>query len=151
MGFVEFFRKHRLVNLPIVCSPGTNHYSWPKSATLLGIGDQHIYPINVDGKARLDLEGKHSIHYQSDVARELINFCRRALSRKPTLVFSEIELNCRGVTDPGYASALGFNFYCFKNLKNITLSSDFVICPQFKSFTSLTPGILKISACFFYN
>jgi glutamate/tyrosine decarboxylase-like PLP-dependent enzyme len=44
------------VGLPIVIAPVTRHYSWPKAATLLGLGDASLRPIPVDLDARMDLD-----------------------------------------------------------------------------------------------
>ncbi|XP_057310437.1 L-tyrosine decarboxylase-like [Hydractinia symbiolongicarpus] len=52
IGMAKFLQKHGISEVPVVCSPGTNHYSWPKSATVLGIGDQNVLAVNVDGNAR---------------------------------------------------------------------------------------------------
>ena len=56
----EFVKVHNMVDMepPCVIAPGTNHYSWPKSATTLGLGDQNIIHVTVDGYARQNLEGK---------------------------------------------------------------------------------------------
>ena len=54
---------HGIANTPVICSPGTNHYSWPKGATLLGIGDKNIKEIHVDEKARQSIESKFSSVY----------------------------------------------------------------------------------------
>ena len=58
LGIGDFVIKNKIKKLPKLCSPGTNHYSWPKSATVLGIGDSNIIAIPVDGKARQDLTGR---------------------------------------------------------------------------------------------
>lgn len=50
---------HGITNTPVICSPGTNHYSWPKGATLLGIGDKNIKEIHVDENARQSIESKY--------------------------------------------------------------------------------------------
>lgn len=43
------------IKSPVMCSPGTNHYSWPKGATILGMGDNNVLPVNVDKNARQDV------------------------------------------------------------------------------------------------
>ena len=68
LGLPEFYRRHQLGEpsakdttvrtYPRVFSPGTNHYSWPKASTVLGIGDSNIIHIQVDSKARQDIESK---------------------------------------------------------------------------------------------
>ena len=49
---------HKVKTYPRVFSPGTNHYSWPKASTILGIGDVNNIHIQVDSKARQDTESK---------------------------------------------------------------------------------------------
>ncbi|XP_057310436.1 L-tyrosine decarboxylase-like [Hydractinia symbiolongicarpus] len=56
IGMTDFMQKHKILKTPVVCSPGTFHYSWPKSATVLGIGDQYVLPVHVDGNARQDMK-----------------------------------------------------------------------------------------------
>ena len=68
LGLPEFYRRHKIGEpsakdaavrtYPRVFSPGTNHYSWPKSSTILGIGDSNNIHIQVDSKARQDIESK---------------------------------------------------------------------------------------------
>ena len=72
IGLPEFYSRHQIgskeifneanesegKNYPRVFSPGTNHYSWPKGATVLGLGDKNVIPINVDARARQDTECK---------------------------------------------------------------------------------------------
>jgi len=52
IGLHSFMEEHKMKQTPVVCSTGTSHYSWPKGATLLGMGDQHIIEIHVDSNAR---------------------------------------------------------------------------------------------------
>ena len=54
----DFMRKHRLEHTPVYCSPGTNHYSYPKGATILGLGDKSVIPIEVDRNCRMNLDSK---------------------------------------------------------------------------------------------
>ncbi|XP_066919495.1 uncharacterized protein [Clytia hemisphaerica] len=66
LGLPEFYRRHKIGEpsdkdatvrtYPLVFSPGTNHYSWPKASTILGIGDSNNIHIQVDSKARQDIE-----------------------------------------------------------------------------------------------
>ncbi|XP_057291895.1 L-tyrosine decarboxylase-like [Hydractinia symbiolongicarpus] len=44
--------RHNIRNSPLIISPGTNHYSWPKGATLLGIGQSNVIAVHVDKDAR---------------------------------------------------------------------------------------------------
>eukprot|EP00026_Physarum_polycephalum_P000190 Phypoly_transcript_00190.p1 GENE.Phypoly_transcript_00190~~Phypoly_transcript_00190.p1 ORF type:complete len:914 (+),score=131.37 Phypoly_transcript_00190:3323-6064(+) len=36
--------------------PATAHYSWPKAGSLLGLGEDRMHPVPVDGFGRLDVE-----------------------------------------------------------------------------------------------
>ena len=68
IGMPEFYKQHnigepseidpKVKTYPRVFSPGTNHYSWPKASTILGIGDINNIHIQVDSKARQDMESK---------------------------------------------------------------------------------------------
>ena len=40
LGINEFAKQNDLVKTPVFFSPATNHYSWPKAATLLGLGEK---------------------------------------------------------------------------------------------------------------
>ncbi|KAH9482182.1 L-tyrosine decarboxylase [Psilocybe cubensis] len=40
---------------PVVLSPSTNHYSWPKAAAVLGIGSDNLRNVPVDMQARMDI------------------------------------------------------------------------------------------------
>ena len=55
----NFMRKHRLDNTPVFCSPGTNHYSFEKGASLLGLGDSSVISIEVDSYCRMNLDSKY--------------------------------------------------------------------------------------------
>jgi len=44
-----------LTQQPIVLSPGTNHYSWPKATAVLGIGSDNLRNVPVDIQARMDI------------------------------------------------------------------------------------------------
>lgn len=50
--------RHNIRNSPLIISPGTNHYSWPKGATLLGIGQSNVIAVHVDRDARQNVVGK---------------------------------------------------------------------------------------------
>ncbi|KAF8968538.1 pyridoxal phosphate-dependent transferase [Flammula alnicola] len=39
---------------PVILSPSTNHYSWPKAAAVLGIGSDNLLNVAVDKFARMD-------------------------------------------------------------------------------------------------
>jgi glutamate/tyrosine decarboxylase-like PLP-dependent enzyme len=62
IGLLKFYRRLPAdIGTPVVMAPATRHYSWPKAATLLGLGQESIQSVNVDLQARMDvndLKGK---------------------------------------------------------------------------------------------
>ena len=57
LGFVEFAKKHNTtMRSPKVIVPATRHYSWPKAATLLGLGEEATLGVKVDEYCRMDIE-----------------------------------------------------------------------------------------------
>ncbi len=55
MGFYRNFMSD-VPEAPVLLAPATGHYSWPKAATLLGMGQNALLVQRVDRDARLDLE-----------------------------------------------------------------------------------------------
>lgn len=58
LGLAEFQRRFLAADaphLPIIITPATAHYSWPKSAALLGLGFSHLWKVPVDLEGRMDL------------------------------------------------------------------------------------------------
>lgn len=59
LGFPEFLAEHGLsaggMGSPVVLATATMHYSWPKGATLLGLGRKSLVPVEVDRDARMDV------------------------------------------------------------------------------------------------
>ncbi len=55
MGFYRNFMPD-VAEAPMFLAPATGHYSWPKAATLLGMGQNSLLVQRVDHDARLDLE-----------------------------------------------------------------------------------------------
>ena len=55
MGFYHNFMTD-VPQAPVFLAPATGHYSWPKAATLLGLGQNSLLVQRVDHDARLDLE-----------------------------------------------------------------------------------------------
>ncbi|GAC1480431.1 MAG: hypothetical protein NVS2B11_05250 [Acetobacteraceae bacterium] len=55
IGFYPSFM-HDIPEPPVLLAPATGHYSWPKAATLLGLGQNAVLVQRVDMDARLDLE-----------------------------------------------------------------------------------------------
>lgn len=54
LGYEKFASAHLGAEIgpPVVFAPVTRHYSWPKAAALLGIGQDNLLPIDVDLDAR---------------------------------------------------------------------------------------------------
>ena len=57
-GLIAFYRSFMpdVPEPPVMLAPATGHYSWPKAATLLGLGQNAVLVQRVDMEARLDLE-----------------------------------------------------------------------------------------------
>lgn len=58
LGLAEFQRRFLAADaphLPVIITPATAHYSWPKSAALLGLGFTHLWKVPVDLEGRMDL------------------------------------------------------------------------------------------------
>lgn len=91
LGFPEFLATHALqgIGAPVVLAPATMHYSWPKGATLLGMGRSGLLPVAVDRDARMDL---------GDLRRKLDD-CRR--QRRPVLMVVAVAgSTVEGAVDP---------------------------------------------------
>ena len=58
VGLIEFYRSFMrdVSEAPVLLAPATSHYSWPKAATLLGLGQNAVSIQRVDRDARMDLE-----------------------------------------------------------------------------------------------
>jgi glutamate/tyrosine decarboxylase-like PLP-dependent enzyme len=58
VGLVGFYRSFMgdVSEAPVLLAPATSHYSWPKAATLLGLGQNAVAIQRVTRDARLDLE-----------------------------------------------------------------------------------------------
>jgi len=58
VGLLGFYRSFMpdFPTPPVFMAPATSHYSWPKTATLLGLGQNAVLVQRVDMDARLDLE-----------------------------------------------------------------------------------------------
>ncbi len=70
VGLVRFYRDFMtgVTETPVFLAPATGHYSWPKAATLLGLGGNAVWVQRVDEDARLSLDS---------VAEALENALRR--------------------------------------------------------------------------
>ena len=57
VGLLQFYRSFMadVPEPPAMLAPATGHYSWPKAATLLGLGQNSVAVQRVDLDARLDL------------------------------------------------------------------------------------------------
>lgn len=75
LGYEHFATKHLGggIGQPVLLAPVTKHYSWPKAAMVLGIGEQNLVPIDVDMDARA----------RPDHVREVLAEC--ADRRRPVL------------------------------------------------------------------
>ncbi len=57
VGLVDFYARYLSgIASPVLITPATRHYSWPKAATLLGLGQNGLKGIHVDLQARMDLD-----------------------------------------------------------------------------------------------
>ncbi|XP_028411012.1 uncharacterized protein LOC114533638 [Dendronephthya gigantea] len=54
IGIYNFLTKHNIKS-PRVFVPATCHYSWPKAATVLGLGEDNLIHIKVDKMARQEM------------------------------------------------------------------------------------------------
>jgi hypothetical protein len=63
VGWLEFSRRYLgdLRKSPVFLCTGTKHYSWPKSAALLGIGASNLINVPVDLNARMDVGALRTI------------------------------------------------------------------------------------------
>ena len=57
IGISTFLQKHS-IHSPRLFVPATCHYSWPKAATVLGLGEDNLIHINVTALARQSMERK---------------------------------------------------------------------------------------------
>ncbi|OWF53864.1 L-tyrosine decarboxylase [Mizuhopecten yessoensis] len=61
LGFFKFALVHGLTEAPVVVSPASNHYSWTKAATLLGIGSENLISVMFDRNARMSIDDLRQI------------------------------------------------------------------------------------------
>ena len=71
LGMAHFLNMNQ-INCPVFFSPATNHYSWPKAATLLGMGYASLIQVAVDSDGRQDLRGQLFLFLAS--CRRIIHF-----------------------------------------------------------------------------
>jgi len=57
IGMVDFYRRFmaEVPYAPVAFAPATRHYSWPKAAALLGLGQNNLLGVHVDLQARMQL------------------------------------------------------------------------------------------------
>ncbi|MBW6417621.1 pyridoxal-dependent decarboxylase [Celeribacter sp. PS-C1] len=56
LGLIDFYRQYLPdMPAPVVFAPATAHYSWPKGASLVGLGRSSVLPIPVDLDGRMDV------------------------------------------------------------------------------------------------
>jgi glutamate/tyrosine decarboxylase-like PLP-dependent enzyme len=57
IGIVDFYRRFMATvpRTPVAVVPSTRHYSWPKAATMLGLGQNNVLKVHVDLQARMDI------------------------------------------------------------------------------------------------
>ncbi|MFB7470802.1 pyridoxal phosphate-dependent decarboxylase family protein [Kitasatospora sp. NPDC056184] len=75
LGF-EAFRQQldETVLAPVALAPATMHYSWPKAASILGLGQQSLLTVEVDRDARARLDHR----------KEILDRCKR--ERRPVIM-----------------------------------------------------------------
>lgn len=55
LGMIEFSRRFLPdTPAPVILAPATAHYSWPKGASLVGLGRSSVLPVRVDLDGRMD-------------------------------------------------------------------------------------------------
>lgn len=55
LGMIEFSRRYIPdTPPPVILAPATAHYSWPKGASLVGLGRTSVLPVRVDLDGRMD-------------------------------------------------------------------------------------------------
>ena len=89
LGIGTFFANNNIKKTPVVLSPASNHYSWPKGMTLLGMGDSNLVPVAVDETGRQNLES----------LRECLSTCLQ--NKQPVIaVVSVMGTTEEGAIDP---------------------------------------------------
>jgi hypothetical protein len=60
LGLFTFYKRYMrgVADTPVILTPATKHYSWPKSAAVMGLGDgpESVVDISVDVDARMDVD-----------------------------------------------------------------------------------------------
>jgi glutamate/tyrosine decarboxylase-like PLP-dependent enzyme len=58
----EYIFSRGLKRLPVLTTPATKHYSWPKGAALLGLGTNQQWDVHVDLDARQEVDRANRLH-----------------------------------------------------------------------------------------
>jgi len=56
LGLHGFLRSNNLDSSGVVIAPASNHYSWPKACTVLGLGDSNLLGVELDENGRQGME-----------------------------------------------------------------------------------------------
>jgi glutamate/tyrosine decarboxylase-like PLP-dependent enzyme len=90
LGLLEFHRRFLpLASEPVVLAPATMHYSWPKGASLVGLGRAALRSVPVDLDGRMDVRE----------LRRILDGCLR--DRVPVaLVVAVLGTTCESAVDP---------------------------------------------------
>ena len=65
----EYIFRRGLKNLPVLTTPATKHYSWPKAAALLGLGTNQQWDVHVDLDARQEVDRANRLHRDPSTLR----------------------------------------------------------------------------------
>lgn len=74
LGMIDFSRRFLPdVPAPVILAPATAHYSWPKGASLVGLGRGSVLPVRVDLDGRMDLADlRHHLDRCLDAKRPVL-------------------------------------------------------------------------------
>lgn len=75
IGLLDFYQKfmHGVTETPVAIVPASRHYSWPKAATLLGIGQNNVLRVQLDRRARMHVD-------------DLIRLLQACVQRRPPVL-----------------------------------------------------------------
>ncbi len=79
----EYIFSRGLKNLPVLTTPATKHYSWPKAAALLGLGTNQQWDVHVDLDARQEVDRAGRLHGNPNTLRA---FLQKALDTRTPVV-----------------------------------------------------------------
>ena len=55
LGLPGILNEYKIDHVPVYTAPASNHYSWPKAGTILGLGSNALHPIQLDTNFRQDV------------------------------------------------------------------------------------------------